>query len=333
MEELYYRCHEALLLMLWQMEDDYKNNESSKVTKSLKKLLMTSNSKYEQKFREILKNYSLENEDVCKKIMLRIVIGNCYLFINYEYEKGINEEPILAELSDIEGNTATKIIESMLEDDDFALDIFEDFYSYETSTYILQYSSLLLIAESTNLKNYLKLNPFGIYEINKAGNGLTESELNIQKFIDLYDYAGQKVIACEGEEDEEELFYQEFLDVLNTSFPNEYDLTKFLSYIFSNIFEALSTIDIEAVEDYLWLKEYIKTTEAKDIINRFFEDKKFAIGVIDCFLECNDDLDSEELYNRRKVFKESGDVIKLQRLNPYYNNEEEVFIKYKKEFD
>lgn len=315
------------------MEDDYKNNESSKVTKSLKKLLMTSNSKYEQKFREILKGCSLENEDVCKKIMLRIVIGNCYLFINYEYEKGINEEPILAELSDIEGNTATEIIESMLEEDDFALDIFEDFYSYETSTYILQYSSLLLIAESTNLKNYLKLNPFGIYEINKAGNGLTESELNIQKFIDLYDYAGQKVIACEGEEDEEELFYQEFLDVLNISFPKEYDLTKFLSYIFSNIFEALSTIDNEAAEDYLWLKEYIKTTEAKDIINRFFEDKKFAIGIIDCFLECNDDLDSEELYNRRKVFKESGDVIKLQRLNPYYNNEEEVFIKYKKEFD
>lgn len=47
------------------------------------------------------------------------------------------------------------------------------------------------------------------------------------------------------------------------------------------------------------------------------------------FLESNDYLLEGDLFEKREVYKEKGDLKLLRKLNPYYNEEEIVFKKIK----
>lgn len=80
---------------------------------------------------------------------------------------------------------------------------------------------------------------------------------------------------------------------------------------------------------YLDIVYSIEKTETDEILSRFLSDYKFALNIIDAFLEGNDYLVEGDLLCKREMFKKSGNISLLRKLNPFYLEEEIIYKKIK----
>ena len=106
----------------------------------------------------------------------------------------------------------------------------------------------------------------------------------------------------------------------------------FIRYIISNIYETIVT-ELNGnnydYKKYLDIVYSIEKTETDEILSRFLSDYKFALNIIDAFLEGNDYLVEGDLLCKREMFKKSGNISLLRKLNPFYLEEEIIYKKIK----
>ena len=106
----------------------------------------------------------------------------------------------------------------------------------------------------------------------------------------------------------------------------------FIRYIISNVYETIVT-ELNGnnydYKKYLDIVYSIEKTETDEILSRFLSDYKFALNIIDAFLEGNDYLVEGDLLCKREMFKKSGNISLLRKLNPFYLEEEIIYKKIK----
>lgn len=80
---------------------------------------------------------------------------------------------------------------------------------------------------------------------------------------------------------------------------------------------------------YLDIVYSVENCKIDEILSRFLSDYKFALNIIDAFLEGNDYLVEGDLLGKREMFKKSGNISLLRKLNPFYIEEEIIYKKIK----
>lgn len=179
-----------------------------------------------------------------------------------------------------------------------------------------------------------KINPFEIYNFENliTTEGFIHSEKVIQIFIDLYDRTS--IIVDESFADD----FSENIDNYLTSntfksLAEEFfagDITQisnFYATILSNVYENL-TINIKFYKHYQKVLDIFENNHGLDVISIFLNNKQFAERIIELFLMFNEDIDKEDLFNRRFKFLQSKNSNILEELNPYYDEEQQILKRY-----
>lgn len=130
----------------------------------------------------------------------------------------------------------------------------------------------------------------------------------------------------------EEFLVETFISKLRNYFNDEKKFIIFIRYIISNVYETIVT-ELNGnnydYKKYLDIVYSIEKTETNEILSRFLSDYKFALNIIDAFLEGNDYLVEGDLLCKREMFKKSGNISLLRKLNPFYLEEEIIYKKIK----
>ena len=123
-----------------------------------------------------------------------------------------------------------------------------------------------------------------------------------------------------------------FISKLRNYFNDEKKFIIFIRYIISNVYETIVT-ELNGnnydYKKYLDIVYSIEKTETDEILSGFLSDYKFALNIIDAFLEGNDYLVEGDLLCKREMFKKSGNISLLRKLNPFYLEEEIIYKKIK----
>ena len=97
--------------------------------------------------------------------------------------------------------------------------------------------------------------------------------------------------------------------------------------ILSNVYENL-TINIKFYKHYQNVLDIFENNHGLDVISIFLNNKQFAERIIELFLMFNEDIDKEDLFNRRFKFLQSKNSNILEELNPYYDEEQQILKRY-----
>ena len=251
--------------------------------------------------------------------------------------KYCNIDTDLAEelLDQVERLSAPEIIKVFFsEDSQFVREIFSNYFDYSERNYIFRNSCWELIQKKGRASMLFKINPFEIYNFENliTTEGFIHSEKVIQIFIDLYDRTS--IIVDESFADD----FSENIDNYLTSntfksLAEEFfagDITQisnFYATILSNAYENL-TINIKFYKHYQKVLDIFENNHGLDVISIFLNNKQFAERIIELFLMFNEDIDKEDLFNRRFKFLQSKNSNILEELNPYYDEEQQILKRY-----
>lgn len=308
--------------------ESYQNSSFFNQTYSF---LTTDNSPFEV----FLKKYDNKSRINLKKIMMLIIFGDAYkMLLRNKY---CNIDTDLAEelLDQVERLSAQEIIKVFFsEDSQFVREIFSNYFDYSERNYIFRNSCWELIQKKGRASMLFKINPFEIYNFENliTTEGFIHSEKVIQIFIDLYDRTS--IIVDESFADD----FSENIDNYLTSntfksLAEEFfagDITQisnFYATILSNVYENL-TINIKFYKHYQNVLDIFENNHGLDVISIFLNNKQFAERIIELFLMFNEDIDKEDLFNRRFKFLQSKNSNILEELNPYYDEEQQILKRY-----
>lgn len=286
-----------------------------------------------------------KNKKLYKRIMMLIIVDNCYLLSFYNTNKKIDEFENEQIFKSLEDKNFFDFIAEFLhwEENPQVFSYIENYCNYLDKNYIYQNNCLQMIIEEDKINSLLQINPFAFLNFTNYidPDSIIITEKIIQDFIDLYDSSlYEQEIDEFGEsefyESDEEHIKALFDEKIKDNFGYEQEkIKKFYSYVFSNVYESVSInikIDSKALKDYKLLIEAFKnnTITFEEIYYLYMNDLDFAFQLIDYFLRINDYLYDGDLFERREAFKNCGNVKVLKRLNPYYEQEEIVFDQIKK---
>ena len=279
------------------------------IVKDILDFLTNKNDKYDEEYMKIVTSEFKDIESI-KRVIMLIIASKSYMFNYYDYWHEINIEQSKNMLEEIESMSMQQIIRAFYKRDEFVEYLLEDFFSYINRPYIFQNKCKSLIIANGKKDIILKINPFEALDLYDCidDDKYTNSEICIQLFMDFYDKS---------------LLY---------SFNDEKKFIIFIRYIISNVYETIITelngnnYDYKKYLDIVYSVENCKIDE---ILSRFLSDYKFALNIIDAFLEGNDYLVEGDLLGKREMFKKSGNISLLRKLNPFYIEEEIIYKKIK----
>ena len=319
----------------------YFKSDKNKVTDAIFDFLTNKNSKYNSKF-ETFMDENIWDLNSIKKVLMLMIASKTYLLNYYDYMHNINKEVCQETLEELEEFDAKSIIEEFHIDGVLREKWFEDFQEFVNRPYIFQSQSKYLIIKNNKIKQLFRINPYEVLDLSDFidNDKFITSEITIQTLLNIYDESLEETINISIEEDRldnDNLLIKTFIKKLINQLKNDdKKIINYIKYMISNIYENI-TIEIygknEDYKKYANLIYYIEHTDINDIVKRFFQDYIFALNVIEAFLESNDYLLEGDLFEKREVFKEKGDLKLLRKLNPYYHEEEIVFKKIKETMD
>ena len=343
---IYDICNDFLNIIVDNLESVYADRD--KETLRLMELLTG-----KLEFSKIVKN-DVEskgiNEESLRKIMMLLIASKAYMYENYACEKKIHPANVLESLQGMidtfEEMNYNDILSLFVSNDDITNYIIDDFFSYYDLTYIGQSQCKEFIFKNkTKLKRLLAINPYEVFKVYDYidNKDFIPSEIAIQNFFDLYEEVYSIVNSecvdteendsedeIESLDDEDEEFYEEFLELLKEKY-NEKELDEFLLYICSNVCEILSTSNhYRKNRKARELVEYFKETSKEEILNDLKTDYEFASIIMQYFYENNQFISRDELLRRRnKIKHDNKNLVTIKALNPYYEREEKAFTRKK----
>lgn len=327
MKNIYSICYEILEYISTIIEEE--NKYSSKDVDCIIDLLIKNDTKYE----ELLKNVVLESEivdiETAKIIMIFIIASKSYLLNYYNMQNNICYDES-KDMIEILSSMSKKDILYIFFSKDYLANILTDNYlCYMDRSYIFKNLSMNYVMAQKN--SILKINPLEIFDLSTRipEKEFLDTEFIIQKVIDSYDYAIEKIKEEREEDDFEEdsdIILEYFKENIRNYCHNDvYKINKIISYIISNVYEN----DIIENADKIFTN-YVNNEKLDEIINRFWQYNEFAIYLIEEFIKYNASLYESDLIEKRERFNKIGNKKILERTNPYYWDEELVYKLVKK---
>lgn len=340
---IYDNCSDILSNVMEEIMEINGNDFNIKIIELLT-FLCTDSTQYGEFTYENEVDYQ-NNKNLYKRIMMLIIVTNCYLLSFYNFTKGINKIESEQIIEDLESKNFLDFINEFLNwgNNPQIFNYIEDCYNYFDKNYIFQNNCLQLIIEKNKINQLCAMNPFTFLNFTNYidPDSIIITEKIIQEFIDLYDSSLYEQSIDEFGEAE---FYESEEAYLKTLFDEkirinfDYDedrIKKFYSYVFSNVYESIcinAKIDKKSVREFNLLTEFFqkKIINFDNIYYAYMNDLDFAFQLIDYFLCINDYIYDGDLIERREAFKNFGNIKILKKLNPYYEQEEIVFDQIKK---
>ena len=340
MQDIYSYSYSIFNIFIDNLSVYFKGN-NNKINDAIFDFLTNKNSKYNSKF-ETFMDENIWDLNSIKKVLMLMIASKTYLLNYYDYMHNINKEVCQETLEELEEFDSKSIIEEFHIDGVLREKWLEDFQEFINRPYIFQSQSKYLIIKNNKIKQVFRINPYEILDLSDFidNDKFITSEITIQTLLNIYDESLEETINISIEEerlDNDNLLIKTFIkNLINQLKNDDKKIINYIKYMISNIYENI-TIEIygknEDYKKYANLIYYIEHTDINDIVKRFFQDYLFALNVIEAFLESNDYLLEGDLFEKREVFKEKGDLKLLRKLNPYYNEEEIVFKKIKETMD
>ncbi len=339
MQNLYNISYDSFIFFLYSINNKYTNNV--KIIKAIiTDVLTNKESMFNNEWQKHLKQSNIDI-NVCKKIMMFIIASKAYILNHYEYQHKINISYCENTLKELENSDKNEIIDMFYRPTSTTDDIIEDFLTYTERPYIFKSKAKEAIIENNKLKNLLKINPLEILDIWDyiPDDKLIESEKYIQIFFDIYykslsDALENKDGKKENHETKDIYEYTLIVENIKEQFRNnETQMTLFLSYIMSNVYELLiieKNKENSEFAKYFDLLPYFERCDIYELRNKFLNKSEFGLKIINIFIESNGNLEEFELEDKRDNFKKNGNITLLRRLNPYYDTEEFVYNRIKK---
>ena len=295
------------------------------------------------KYNSIFNSYdSLKtiNHNSVKRVIMLIIFSYAYLVNLYNVRIDLDSENSQKYLDYLESIDAKEIIDMFACHSPEIKTFYEDCSNYLTNTYIYRYCCWANAFAERKQDVILKLNPFALLEYQDIdlGDGFVETEVCIQLFDDLYNKAVEEAAADpELVDNDEEIFSRLVIDYFREAVDNHFNgntfqINQFYSLIFSNIYEniTLNSTQKRQRKKYKTLIKKMEEYSISDLISLFMESYQLAIDVIDIFIMYNNNLEKEELINRRIKFLKKGNQQKLAEINPFYERDNEVLKRHKK---
>lgn len=331
MQDLYNISWEAFIFFLDEIDNKY-NGKTKVIKQIIIDVLTNKNSIFNNDLQKYIAlcSYSLET---CKRIIMLTFVSKSYIMNYYDFNHEINLSYCQDMLDELEKLTQEEILDLFYKPIELTNDIIDDVLSYMTRTYIFQSKSKENIIENDKLKTLLQINPFEILDIWDyiPDDKLTVPEKYIQIFFDIFDKSLSEAAEDPNRESENLDVYEYELMIQNIFdfFEDDYDkITLFVSYILSNVYEILiiekNTKD-SFYEGYFDLISYLEKENIESLTDKFINDNKFGLRIIDVFNTANETLGEGVLLDKRETFKQYGNPLLLKRLNPYYDQEEIIF--------
>lgn len=325
MKDLFNEAYEGLIVFIDNLD---ASDVPIDINKAIMDFLTNENSKYDKMFETFYESvFSLSSIKLC---LMRTMVSRSYMLNYYDLKKGINEENAESMLDAIDNLDAQEIWQGFIKHEEIYELIIDDFLEFINRPFIFQNVAMQMVYEEKRA-TILKLNLMEIFSLPffLPSDKYLQSELVIQDFFDLYNIAVGK---SNGDEDAfVEQYFQELETYLND---NERRRLEFVSYLISNVYEALAIEyhqSDSAFKEYFKLVSVFENNSLDTLVSRFYEDEEFALNIIDLFFMINSSLNEYELYDKRNTFKDTGDELILKRLNPYYEEEEVIYKKWKSE--
>ena len=315
----------------------YFKGDNYKITNAIFDFLTNKNSKYNSKFETFMDEKFWDLNSI-KKVLMLMIASKAYILNYYDYIHNINKEVCQETLEELEDLDSKNIIKEFHIDGALREKWLEDFHEFINRPYIFQSQSKYLIIKNNKIKQVFRINPYEILDLSDFidNDKFITSEITIQTLLNIYDESLEETISVSIDEDRldnDNLLIKTFIKNLISHLKNDdKKIINYVKYMIANIYETIIIEIYGKNEDYKRFANliyYIEHTEIDDIVKRFFQDYLFALNVIDAFLESNDYLLEGDLFEKREVYKEKGDLKLLRKLNPYYNEEEIVFKKIK----
>ena len=331
---VYNMCYDMLFFTIEQIKNlvgyDYR-----KISAEILKFLTTNNSRYEVLFEEYEFLILNKKKEFYKKIMMLIIASSSYYLSLYFYHHDISIEESKFSIDQLENLNYIQIINNFMnwKDNIEIFNLIYDFLEFYDKNYILQNNCMEEVLKYRKKNYLLKINPFEIlkYIDYIEPSNLLESERMIEDFIDIY-YSSLYHATLNSDDNRLSFILNLFKEKVEEKYITEDKIQEFYSYIFSNIYETVnSQLYEDFVEEYEFLINELKNInfEFLAMYEKFLFDDEFAIELINFFVDTNNYIYKEDLLIKRENFKHSGNVLILQDLNPFYEEEELVFKKIK----
>lgn len=315
------------------IDNEVTEKESLQVEKLLY-FLTHPDTEYDESFAKVAEQMEypfIQDTILYKHILILMVTSIAYIGLIYDKHReiiAIDEE--LLEIYDNIIDNPQSIYQLFYDENsqDLVRKIVNAFFDYFCcEQYIRVALSLKLIKEIGKLPKLLKMNPLECfaYMDNCSVEDITKSEIAIQNFRDARDY----VITCDFNE---ELTDDERKDLFLQKIDEYYDhdkaaVHKAIAYVISNVYENLKIDGID--DDSESLAAVIESNA--ETLDQFIETVQndtdlfwLIINYFDGFTYC---LEPDDLPLLRYDFKtRKGNVKILKRLNPFYDEEERVFL-------
>lgn len=325
MKDLFNEAYEALIVFIDNLETSY---EGIDVNKAIMDFVTHEDSKYDKMFTTYYECvFSLSSIKLC---LMRTFVSRSYMLNYYDFKKGINEEYAEGMLEELDNLDADQVYQGFFSHEELYEDILDDFLEFIDRPFIFQNKAMEMVYKEKK-DVVLDLNLLEIFDLPffVPSDKYSRSELVIQDFFDLYNKAAA---VSQGDE---ESFVANFSQELESYLSNDEEKSfEFISYLLANVYEALA---IEYHQKDSSLKEYFnlvpifEKNSLDTLVAMFYEEEEFALTIIDLFIMINSSLNEYELYDKRNAFKDTGDELILKRLNPYYEEEEVIYEKWKSE--
>lgn len=315
-------------------DEDAVTKKESRQVEELLYFLTNSNTKYDQSFAKIAEQMEypfIQDFILYKHILILMVTSIAYTGLVYDQTRGVLEidEDILAIYDNIIDDPQS--IYRLFYDVDSRdivkkiIDYFLDYFCCEQ--YIRIVLSLKLIKETGKLPKLLRMNPFECFTyINSYSfEEITSSEIAIQNFRDARDY----VTLCDFDEELDDDERKElFLQKIAEYYDHDKDaVNKAIAYVISNVYENLK---IDEMDDDSKSFAAVIESNAENLdafIETFRNDTDLFWLIINYFDGFTYYLEPDDLALLRYDFKtRKGNVKVLKRLNPFYNEEEKLFL-------
>ncbi len=338
-QTIYDICYEILAYVTENIRNIVGDNYE-KVSSELLKFLTTNSSKYDEIFNQIDSFNFTEDKTQYKRIMMLIIASSSYYLSLYNIKKELNIETSFIVLEELEQLNFKKIIHMFYnwEKCSKIFDYIEDYIEFYDKSYIFHNNCMEEVIRKKKVPIIRNLNPFEM--LNFANylipEMLLDSEKIIQDFIDIYDSA---LYYCYEDKNGEASIYEDEEDFLANVIREKIDekyledeKIRFYKYIISNVYEGFITY---YSADKLILKKYPMIGNEflnpqinfERIYDKILNDNQFLFKFIDFFLEINDNMYEDDLIARRLDFKKVGNLEILKKLDPFYEQEENVYSK------
>lgn len=291
--------------------------------------LITDNTKIERVF----ENYSEISIDhkYLKKIMMLIITSCAYLVCEYKTALEINDDEVTEVLTMLENLKPQEIITLFHQKDSDLNKIYEYYQEYANGTYIYRFDCWQNLFYEGKIKTVLKLNPFVTLNFDDifVSTIFPKTESTIQLLYTFYEQALYKA-EMNPEYNEEDnnsldnLVVEHFHDLSSKYFNNNLSqIYSFYSMIIGVVYENIAIIKDEKYKrTFRPLLKELENTPSEDLISTFYNNPKFALQIIDLFIEFNDFLEEGNLVDRRIKFLKLNKNAKLKKFNPYFDEEE-----------